>query len=125
MKWLIDNPLSPDAARELRSAGHDAVHVRDYGLAAADDSEVFDRASRESRVIVSADTDFGMLLAQRSETKPSLVLFRGATPRRSAEQVALLLANLPNIEEDLKRGAVVVIEPGRLRVRSLPIAPAS
>jgi len=125
MKWLIDNALSPVVADGLRSAGHDAAHVRDYGLEAADDSIILDRASLEDRVIVSADTDFGTLLAQRMQTKPSFVLFRGATPRRPDDQVVLLLANLPRIEEDLKTGAVVVFEPGRLRIRSLPILPTS
>jgi hypothetical protein len=50
-----------------------------------------------------------------------VVLFRGATPRRPADQVTLLLANLPQVELDLLAGAIVVIEPARLRVRSLPI----
>lgn len=116
MKSLVDNALSPAIAERLRQAGHDAVHVRDYGLAAAEDVEVFERTAHENRIVVSADTDFGTLLAQRSQTRPSLVLFRGASPRRPENQAALLLANLATIADDLNKGAVVVIEPNRLRI---------
>jgi len=50
LRFLIDNPLSPVLAEGLTAAGHDVVHVRTYGLAAAADPEVFARAKAEERI---------------------------------------------------------------------------
>ncbi len=123
MRFLIDNALSPVVAIELNRAGHDAVHVRDLGMQAASDEEIFDRGRTEERVVVSADTDFGTLLAARKEISPSVILFRHGSQHRPADQAALLKNNLPQLVSALEDGSIVVIEPDRIRIRALPLIP--
>ena len=123
MKFLIDNALSPVVAERLKASGHDATHVRDYDMQAASDNEIFEHAQQEQRVLVSADTDFGTLLAARRDSAPSVVLFRHGMQRRPEQQSETLLANLARIERDLAEGSIVVIEPGRIRIRGLPLNP--
>ena len=108
-------------ANKLRAAGHDAIHVRDYALQEADDSTIFARAKAEERVLVSADTDFGALLASWAHHTPSFILFRGDIDRRPDKQAEILLTNLMTIAEHLDSGSVVVFDAARIRVRELPI----
>jgi predicted nuclease of predicted toxin-antitoxin system len=84
LRFLIDNALSPLVAEQLRAAGHDAVHVCDHELQAASDEQIFDRARDEGRSVVSADTEFGTILAIRRKKGPSVVIFRHGAEQSTA-----------------------------------------
>jgi len=114
MKFLIDNALSPFISDGLCKAGYDAVHVRDYGLQASEDRIILARAILEDRIIVSADTDFGTLLALDVKNKPSFILFKRGLSHHPEEQLNLLLANLSTIENDLEKGSIIIFEQNRI-----------
>jgi predicted nuclease of predicted toxin-antitoxin system len=82
---------------------------------------VIDEARAQGRVLISADTDFGTLLARTHATTPSFLLIRRASGRRASEQAAIILSNLNVVQADLDAGAIVVLGEATLRIRRLPI----
>jgi predicted nuclease of predicted toxin-antitoxin system len=123
LRFLLDENLSPELVNPLVEAGHDVIHVRSIGLLRAPDRTVLERARIEHRIIVSADSDFGQLLAHSRDPLPSVILLRSERHRRALSQATLILANLPQVQPDLDTGAIVVIEANRVRVRRLPLMP--
>jgi predicted nuclease of predicted toxin-antitoxin system len=125
MKFLIDNALSPQIAIGLVEAGYDAIHVRDIDMRSSPDIDIFNLAIAEQRVIVSADTDFGTLLALRAERFPSVILFRRGISHIPQVQLSILLLNLPTITDLLEQGSIIIFDKNRIRTRTLPIDSSS
>jgi predicted nuclease of predicted toxin-antitoxin system len=122
MRLLLDNNVSERLIGLLAPAEWDVVHVRSLHLQAAKDAVVLDVARTESRVLVSADTDFGALLAATHAGGPSVVLIRRLAGRRVEEIAGVLLANPPVVAEDLSAGSIVAMDETTMRIRRLPIA---
>jgi predicted nuclease of predicted toxin-antitoxin system len=121
VRLLLDNNLSPRLVDVLGKEAWDVVHVGALGLRAASDRLVLQAARDDDRVLVSADTDFGTLLAASHEPGPSVVLVRRVIGRRVEQLAGLLVANLPQVADDLRDGSIVVIGDDSVRVRRLPI----
>ena len=112
---LASSRYSSVARRPRRAA-------RSYNRAAASGRLViFDKAAAVDRIVVSADTDFGALLAARNVRKPSVIQFRGPGSRKPDALARVMLSNLPQLSDALERGSIVTFEPSRVRVRALPI----
>lgn len=121
MRILLDANLSPSLVGQLEEAGYAALHVAYLDMLAASDDAILDRAAAERWVLITADSDFAMLLAVRRDVMPSVVLLRHVNELEPLGQGALLIANLPAVIDDLESGAIISLSPARLRVRRLPI----
>jgi predicted nuclease of predicted toxin-antitoxin system len=104
----------------LREQGHEPVHLRDQGLLRLANGEIFTKAISENRVILTFDLDFGEIAALARGRKASVIVFR-LHNTRTAHVLERLASVLPDCSSILERGAVVVVEENRHRVRPLPV----
>jgi hypothetical protein len=63
MRFLADMGVSQQVVEWLRTNGHDAVHLRDEGLQRLPNGDIFQKAGREQRIVLTFDLDFGEILA--------------------------------------------------------------
>ena len=82
MRFLVDAQLPPAFARWLAERGHTAEHVRDVGLATADDRVVWDYAVAVGAAIVTKDEDFALRRAHAPAGPVAVWVRRGNTTRR-------------------------------------------
>lgn len=120
MKFFLDECISSRLTPLLTRAGHDVIHISDRNLVGHVDEEVLAAALDEGRVLVTADTDFGELIARRGLLLPSLLLFRQGN-RSPEHQATTILGNLEAVAEDLEAGAIVVFTDDNIRIRRLPV----
>jgi len=122
MRLLLDQGLPRSAAKFLREAGIDTVHVGEVGCADADDAAILQKAQGEKRTVVTLDADFHALLALSRATLPSVIRIRmeGLYGEQAADLIKTVLAHC---SDDLERGAMVTVQRKRIRIRRLPLLP--
>ncbi len=120
MKLLIDMNLSPAWVPFLNRNDISAVHWSTLGPASAKDSEIMDFAAANGLVVFTHDLDFGTMLAARKASGPSVIQIRSQDILPEAIG-ALVLRSLNAVQAYLDSGALVTIEPGRHRIRLLPM----
>jgi predicted nuclease of predicted toxin-antitoxin system len=120
MRFLCDMGVSRKVSQWLCGQGHESTHLGDEGLARLPNGAIFSKAVVENRVVLTFDMDFGEIVALASGRTPSVVVFRLHNAR--ADHVIERLAVALDISlEALKKGANVVVEESRIRIRVLPV----
>ena len=121
MRLLDDLNVAPRTVEFLRSRGHDVVRSDALLPGTASDAEIVETALREARTIRTHDLDFSALVALSGRSRPSVISLRLSSSR--IERVNQRLQEvLVAIATELESGAIVSVEDGGVRARSLPIA---
>mgnify|MGYP007096630747 CR=1 FL=1 len=120
MRLLVDMNLSPLVAHRLRAEGFEVFHWSEVGRADAPDAELMAWARSHVAVVITHDLDFGIALALSRSDGPSVVQIRSQDVSPDA-LCPLLNAALRQFEAELTLGALVTLDPKRLRARLLPV----
>jgi predicted nuclease of predicted toxin-antitoxin system len=120
MKFLVDMPFSPKTAKYLRLLGHDAIHAFSIANGKALNSELFQLAREQDRIILSMDLDFGYIATNVKLPIPGVIIFR--VKHATVEKVNSYLKQLlDRFSEKEIENSVLVVEETRIRRRKLPI----
>jgi predicted nuclease of predicted toxin-antitoxin system len=76
LRFLLDMGISSHVAQWLITQGYDAKHLNDENLYNLPDHLIIEKAISESRIILTADMDFGQLLAFNRSQQTSVIQFR-------------------------------------------------
>jgi predicted nuclease of predicted toxin-antitoxin system len=122
VKILIDMNLTPAWVGFLASRNVESVHWSELGDPKALDSQIMAFAKENRLVVFTHDLDFGNILAVTNARGPSVIQARVEDPVPSTIGEAVVSAIFDNAFY-LDRGALITLDPERLRVRILPIVP--
>lgn len=116
MKFLADENIPASVVVMLENSGFSICSVRMVS-AGISDREVMQIASREERIILTFDKDFGELAVKDAIIPvPGVILFR--LPGMKPDQLASFITGVLTSRED-RGGHFSVVETERIRMRQL------
>jgi len=118
MRFLADESCDFAVVRALRTAGHEVSAVAEMA-AGAKDVEVIGLAREGGHVLVTEDKDFGQLVYAGGQGGTGVVLIR--FPALSRRLIPAAVLDLVARFGERLPTSFVVLEPGRVRIGSMPM----
>jgi predicted nuclease of predicted toxin-antitoxin system len=116
-RFLLDENMPTVTARTLRARGHEVLGVWECGLAGKRDEEVYRYAMKDQAIIITRDRGFGHLCLRSEGVNPGVVIVTFPKEIPSDQMNRRLDTVLLLLPDDDIRGNLVIVEPGKLRIR--------
>ena len=117
MKFKIDENLPIEIAEILRTAGYDALTVRDETMMGEVDSQIMRICQQENRILVTIDTDFADIRSYPPRLLPGIMVLR--LSRQSKRQAILTLQRtLPYLQQEPLEHRLWIVEESRIRIHA-------
>jgi predicted nuclease of predicted toxin-antitoxin system len=116
MKIFANENLFEPIIDYLKSTGVDVLSIRDSGLSGISDDEVYEKACRESMVIITMDKDFTRLFRFPPEKCGGIIVVK-IYKRPIDETLVIFRKYYQSLKEEDIKGNLVIITPEGVRIR--------
>ena len=114
---VIDENLPRSLAPALEQLNYTAKDVRDHSLRGKPDEEIYQFAQHEEAVLVSGDTGFSDTLRFPLGKHYGIVVVRLPNELSAEKRVQEIVRAFTDLKGISLKGALVVITPGKVRIR--------
>ena len=113
MKLLLDTCIWDGAADVVRAGGHDVIWSGNWDQDPGDE-ELLNIAFAQGRILVTLDKDFGELAVVQRVPHSGILPIAHFSARKQAGVIEDILNRHG---KELEAGAVITVEPGKIRIR--------
>ncbi len=120
MKMFANENLFEPIIDYLKNLGNDVLSIRDAGLSGISDDEVYQRACKEKRTIITMDKDFSRLFRFLPEKCGGIIVVK--IYKRTIDETLLIFKRFYETlqEKDIYEN-LVIISPEGVRIKRMKI----
>jgi predicted nuclease of predicted toxin-antitoxin system len=125
MRFLVDEMLSRAVVTRLHERGHFAERISDVGLSGRLDHVVWSEAFKRDAVVITANAEHFLELAEQSELHVGLIVLRTGdlTREEQLQWIDAVLTWIARSSPDLVNHVVEVWGPTEADIHSYPLPP--
>jgi len=116
LKFLADVNIEKVLVAFLRDQGYDVLWIPDYDCRLKDD-ELLELSNKESRILITNDTDFGEIVFLQKRISTGIILIR--VKGQSVSKKLHVLKKLFKHYSGRIENSFIVISETKIRIRSL------
>ncbi len=116
-KFVIDEDMPRSTTKTLQEQGYEVKDIRDYGLRGEEDNKIFQFAQENQSVIITEDIDFGNIIKFPLGNHYGIIIVHFPNEMSNKEMNNQLINNIKDIDKNDFKGNLIIIEPGKIRIK--------
>lgn len=116
-KFVIDEDMPRSTGKVLKDCGYEVKDIRDHELRGADDEDIFQFAQNNQAVLITGVMGFGNILRFPVGSHFGIVIVHFPNEMPTNEINRQLVERLRDLTEGDFSGNLIIIEPGKVRIR--------